>query len=85
MAVSNFKSKSNSVARILAYAVLTGFVILVGGERLMIFAFGMCLIWLTKVNQGLNFPLVVINLYFFQKTIDFIQKVLTTGHGFDEY
>ena len=84
MVMSTFDSKTKLTPKILAFAVLIGFILAVGGDRLVIFGFGMCLFWLIRVNRGLNYPLVILNIYYFNKTIEFIGNILKTGQGFDE-
>ncbi len=53
-----------------------------GGERLTIFSYFIFMYYALNFNRGLNFPVIVVSLYFFVKGIIFIYNVFEFGDGF---
>jgi hypothetical protein len=57
-------------------------VLLIGGDRLNMFGYLIFLYYGLQVNRGLNFGVAIVSIYFFIKSIFFIDNILTYGNGF---
>lgn len=57
--------------------------ILVGEERIVIFCYGIFFYFAAKVNKGLNMGILITNIYFIYKGIEFVLNIIYRGNGFD--
>lgn len=57
--------------------------VLVGEERIVIFCYGIFFYFAAQVKRGVNFGILITNLYFIYKGIEFVVNILINGNGFD--
>lgn len=65
-----------------AFLPILFFLLLLSGERVTILAYFVFMFFSVQYHRGLNFGLIVVNLYFLFKSIFFIDNVIKFGDGF---
>ena len=79
--LSMFYSKNHKETILIFIPLFIG-ILLLGGDRLNMFGYLIFLYYGLQVNRGLNFGIVIVSIYFFIKSIFFIDNILTYGNGF---
>lgn len=64
------------------FSILSFSILLVGGDRLNIFAYFLFLYYGLQYNRGLNFGVFVTTIYFAIKSISFIGNIFEYGRGY---
>lgn len=57
--------------------------ILIGEERIVIFCYSIFMYYAIQKNKGINIGVLVTNIYFLYKGVEFILNILNNGNGFD--
>ena len=77
-----FYAKKKYKVITLNYLPLIIAIYFVSGNRLNIFAYVLFLSYALAYKRGLNFGVIVTSIYFFFKSIGFVNRIVDTGYGY---
>lgn len=81
--LSMYYCKRRSIEIIIMFIPLILASILVGEERIVIFCYGIFFYFAAQIKRGLNFGILITNIYFIYKGIEFVLNIVNKGNGFD--